>query len=257
MAGSNSNLIWAVWFIASLALIGWFSWDLLKSDDKTVFMPGPLTDGHHQLADDCGACHTDPLGGGEVLQKACVKCHGWERVKPLDSHPRAKFTDPRNADQLGDIDALHCVTCHTEHQPEITLADGLTQPRDLCFHCHKDVAKDRPSHAGMDFMSCKNAGCHNFHDNRALYTDFLIKHLDEPATRKDAVLPQRQFAEMLSQLEDYPHDRYPVMILGADAADAPAAHQGDAALHKDWLETAHAKSGVNCSACHQPLDDKG
>jgi hypothetical protein len=257
MAGPTRGAFWVVWLITSLALIGWFSWDLLGADDKSLFMPGPLADGHHQLADDCGACHTDPLGGGEVLQKACIDCHGWERIKPLDSHPRGKFQDPRNAERLVNIDALHCVTCHTEHRPEITLADGLTQPRDLCFHCHMEIAEERPSHTGMDFMSCKNSGCHNFHDNRALYTDFLIKHLDEPATRKAALLPQRQLAQLVPELADYPHDRYPLQALGASAADAAAGHPGDAQLQRDWLETAHAKSGVNCSACHQPVDNTG
>jgi len=139
--------------------------------DQTLFMPGPLTDGHHQLADNCGACHTDALGGKEVLQTACVDCHGDDRKKPMDSHPVSKFKDPRNADTLENIDALHCVTCHTEHKPKITLANGVTQPEDVCFHCHQDIGKNRPSHKDMEFNSCKTAGCHNFHNNRALYTD--------------------------------------------------------------------------------------
>lgn len=228
MASLNSPWIWGIWLATSLALAGWLSWDLLQAQDKSIYMPGPLSDGHHQLVDSCDACHTDPLGGGEVLQTACIDCHGEQRVKPLDSHPRAKFKDPRNADRLINIDALHCVTCHTEHRPEITQKDGLTQPRDLCFHCHEDVAEERPSHTGMDFMTCKNSGCHNFHDNRALYTNFLIKHLDDKETRNDGRLPERQFSLMLSELADYPQDRYPIKSLGLGDADFSVGHGGSA-----------------------------
>lgn len=254
---AGTRQLWILWALLSVVLAVWFGWTLLAAEDKTLYMPGPLSDGHHQLTERCDLCHTEPLGGGEVLQQACTDCHGQDRVKPLDSHPRAKFKDPRNADQLGDIDALHCVTCHTEHRPEITGKDGLAQPRDLCFYCHQEIAEERPSHEGMPFDSCENSGCHNFHDNRALYTNFLIKHLDEPATREAPRLPERQFASLLAELPDYPQDRYPVRQLTAAEVDAPAGHQADAALQRDWLETSHAQAGVNCSACHQPLDSDG
>lgn len=255
--GSGTRRFWILWLVGSLLLSAWLAVKLFGDSDKTTFMPGPLNNGHHQLADDCRACHTDPLGGGEVLQQACIDCHGQDREKPQDSHPRSKFKDPRNAKRLGDLDALHCVTCHSEHRPEITQANGVTQPRDLCFHCHEDVAEERPSHEGMPFDTCTNAGCHNFHDNRALYTNFLIKHLDEPETLPDAQLPEREFASLLSELADYPADRYPVQPLTLEDADAAPEHAGDATLQRDWLETAHARAGVNCSACHQPLNDKG
>jgi len=226
---------------------------LTEATDKTVFMPGPLTPGHRQLQQACAACHTDPLGGGEVLQRACVNCHGDERKKPFDSHPVTKFRDPRNADRLGHIDALHCVTCHTEHRPEITARDGVTQPADLCFHCHRDIAEDRPSHRDFAFDGCKASGCHNFHDNRALYTKFLIEHLDEPELLDTAIVPASEFVELLDQLPGYPLDRYPVMPLGRDDADAPRdiAQRADSRVREEWAATAHARSGVNCSACHE------
>ena len=52
---------------------------------------------------------------------------------------------------------------------------GVTLPKDYCFICHHDVADDRPSHKGLAFTTCASAGCHRFHDNRALYQDFLVK----------------------------------------------------------------------------------
>ena len=239
-----------LWLVLSIGLLGGLSYNMFKAEDKTVFMPGPLTNGHHQIGIACVACHTDPLGGGEIIQDACVNCHGDDRKKPFDSHPRNKFTDPRNADTLKNIDARQCITCHTEHQPDMTGSNGLTQPTDFCIHCHADIGKDRPSHEGMAFDTCNNAGCHNFHNNRALYTDFLVKHLGEPEVLDKPLLPEREFAKVLAELMDYPADRYPVEPLENSDADAPPENLLKGAEHADWLETAHARSGVNCSACH-------
>jgi hypothetical protein len=243
------SLLW-LWLVFFTGLIAWLSYMMLEADDKTVFMPGPLTGGHHQIGVACTACHSDPLADGELIQESCVACHSEDRKKPFDSHPRTKFTDPRNADTLENIDALLCVTCHTEHRPDMTGANGLTQPVDFCAHCHEDIGEDRPSHQGMAFDTCNNAGCHNFHNNRALYTDFLIKHLDEPDLLDTHRLPEREFANVLAELIDYPADRYPIKQLTAADADAPVDSGLTATGHSDWLETAHAGSGVNCSACH-------
>ena len=190
----KSNLwIWLIWLIASVAAALALAWTLFAGEDKSVFMPGPLSDGHHQLVENCASCHTDAFGGGEVLQQACIDCHGDDRVKPFDSHPRAKFTDPRNADRLEKINVLECTSCHLEHRPEITRTNGVTQPVDVCFHCHQDVGENRPSHKDMEFTTCANSGCHNYHDNRALYTDFLVKHMDAPAfAERQKVRPARR-----------------------------------------------------------------
>jgi len=249
--------LWVVWLTLMSGLVAWLAYSMLESDNKQIFMPGPLTGGHHQIGVACSACHTDPLGGGEVLQQACIDCHGADRKKPFDSHPRSKFKDPRNADRLENIDALVCITCHVEHRPEMTAANGVSQPQDFCFYCHADVGKDRPSHRGMAFNTCNNAGCHNFHNNRALYTDFLIKHLHEPEVLDKPRLPAREFAGMLDEIADYPADRYPVKQLVAEDADAPGVAHLEASGFRDWLETAHARSGVNCSACHVSPGDAG
>ncbi len=202
-------MFWLIWLILSgiLAMVLYLNLSGNPgTSDQTIFMPGPLTDGHHQLADNCGVCHSDPLGGEEVLQESCVNCHGDDRKKPMDSHPVTKFKDPRNADTLKNIDAVHCITCHTEHKPEITLDNGFTQPADVCFHCHKDIGEERISHKDMPMDTCKTAGCHNFHNNRALYTDFLVKHLHKPDLREKRVLPKREFADVLDEIIEYPRD---------------------------------------------------
>ena len=148
---NRKNRLWLMWTALSAVLVAGMSYAMLKGEDRTLFMPGPLTAGHHQLELACTACHSDPLGGGEVLQQACIDCHGEDRKKPFDSHPASKFKDPRNADRLENINALACVSCHTEHQPDITARNGLTQPADFCFHCHAEVGAERPSHKGMAF----------------------------------------------------------------------------------------------------------
>lgn len=255
MKKTNTQFIWILWLVTSLIGGFYLAFVLFKGEDKSNFMPGPLSDGHHQLTEKCEACHGDAAFGGdkdsaEVLQAACIRCHGDERKKPMDSHPIAKFKDPRNADRLEKINAVKCVTCHTEHRQEITLKDGLTQPMDVCFHCHKDVAKDRPTHKGMPFDSCKDSGCHNYHDNRSLYTKFLLKHQDEPDNLTRTRLPAREFASLLDEVTDYPRDRYPVKPLSLADADAPGEVKVTGNTLRDWLETAHARSGVNCTACH-------
>lgn len=220
-------------------------------------MPGPLSAGHHQLAQSCDSCHTDAFGGGEVLQESCIECHGDDRRKPFDSHPIAKFRDPRNAARLAKIDATNCVSCHTEHRPEITAVNGVTQPKDVCFHCHEDIAEERPSHDGMAFVDCTTSGCHNYHDNRALYTDFLIKHMDQADQLELQTIEVLDFISVIDQVVEYPIDKYPVQALEKAAMDAPSDVTVDDQLVEDWHDTRHAKVGVNCSGCHQPVDAEG
>ncbi len=241
--------LWIAWLAGATALSVYLAWTLLEGEDKTVFMPGPLSDGHHQLALACDSCHSSPLGGTEVLEEACVACHGDVREKPFDSHPKSKFTDPRNADRLAKINALQCTTCHVEHRPEITHKDGFTIPVDFCVHCHADIGTERPSHAGMEFNSCKDSGCHNFHNNRALYTDFLIRHLHESPHLDMQRMPDRELGAVLEEILEYPHDRFPVTPLDTGSMDAPAEH-ADPQIINDWLETAHIRKGVTCGGCH-------
>jgi len=244
-----------MWLISSLLIVITLAYLFTKEGiSKTMFMPGELSSGHHQLADSCESCHTNKFGGDEVLQDACINCHGDERVKPNDSHPRTKFKDPRNADTLEKINALHCVSCHVEHKPEITLKDGLTQPIDVCFHCHAQVAEERPSHEGMSFLTCKDSGCHNFHNNRALYTDFLVKHMDDPLHKDNPHLPAKEFSDVLDEILEYPREKYPIEPLFTSHIDAPEDKRSDQKIVAEWEQSAHAKAGANCTACHQKVD---
>jgi hypothetical protein len=249
---------WILWGVLSVAIGGYLATGLLAKSAATnpllsparqVLLPGKTSHGHYQIELACESCHGSPFGGREALQESCERCHGQELKDAVDKHPRSKFTDPRNADRLEKLDALLCVTCHVEHRPEITGPMGVTLAGDFCFHCHEDIAKDRPSHQDMAFNTCNSAGCHKFHDNRALYEDFLAKHLGEPPLLGRAVLPARNFREVAAKFPGYPADRYP--LKPQTVADAPPELMNSREIVDDWFATAHAHAGVNCSGCHK------
>ena len=232
--------VWGIWLLASLALAGWLGLPLLKKDTpKTAFIPGAMTHGHHQIELQCGACHGDGFNSQEVLQDACVNCHGDELKAAQDAHPKSKFTDPRNADRLANVDARFCVSCHVEHRPELDVGMGVTLPMDMCVHCHEDIASERPSHEGMGFDTCASAGCHNFHDNRALYEDFLLAHAGEPWLKPEPVQPPRH---------GWRHDMDDAELVALLRGDGPPPASVKEPEH--WDGNAHAEAGVACTACH-------
>lgn len=237
---------WIAAAVITLALAGYFGWRLL-GEDRLVFTPGAMTHGHYQIELACDTCHT-PFQG--VKQEACVECHGARLTASNDSHPMKKFTDPRNADRLEVLDARLCVTCHLEHRPQQTRAMGVTLPQDYCFECHQEVDKERASHKDLRFDSCASAGCHNYHDNTALYEDFLVKHVREPALSARMDTPQRKLAVWMKSsfkpaLKRDQHDAPPSVVL----EDSKSLHE--------WAASAHARAGVNCTDCHQPKQQDG
>lgn len=218
---------------------------MFAAEEKQDLLIGEATHGHFQIELACTACHTDPFGGEEVLQDACMNCHEEELKEAHDSHPKKKFTDPRNADRIAIIDARYCVTCHTEHQREQTHPMGVTIPEDYCFHCHQDIGEDRPSHAGLGFETCASAGCHNYHDNRALYERFLVENSGGPWVQQMAKIALANSAhvtatEVLANT--------PAMQRNADQAVELAQQHLDNNFHVD--------AGLACSACHGAVSEQ-
>lgn len=200
-----------------------------------AFLPGATTHGHYQIELKCQACH-DRFGG--VREESCNECHGKALAAARDTHPKSKFDDPANALLLTTINARSCVACHEEHAEGRTHAMGLSVPTDYCWQCHKDVSDQRPSHEGMAFDSCSTAGCHNYHDNQALYENFLVKHAEEPTTNDSPYMPARKSVTA-----------GPKSLTKADH-DGPA--DSDPVHIDEWAVSQHALAGVNCSACHEP-----
>jgi len=247
----NSFLPWLLWIAVTIGLIVYFAFRL-QSNDQSLFLPGPTTDGHYQIELDCQACHTPMMG---IKEQACLDCHGADLEAANDSHPKNKFTDPRNADRLEKLDARKCITCHIEHRPDQTHEMGLTLPEDYCFHCHEEIAKERPSHENYGFQSCANAGCHNFHDNSALYEDFLLKHLDEPDFKPNVTLPPRRDLKAELQEDQLIEFFRPLTI--ADANHHENLESERSATIEDWANSSHARAGVNCTDCHATLSESG
>jgi hypothetical protein len=106
----RNQLLWIVWLLGSVLLGAFLVFGIIS--DKTVasaglaasakqlLLPGATSHGHYQIELACESCHNDPFGGEQVLQKACMNCHGAELKEADDSHPKSKFTDPRNADRI-------------------------------------------------------------------------------------------------------------------------------------------------------------
>ncbi len=227
----------AVFSIAILAAV-YLGYTLYAADtDKVHFLPSKTSNGHHQLQEKCTLCHV-PFKG--IKEQACIECHKQELKAVRDTHAAKIFRDPRNAEDLQKIDVLSCLTCHKEHLAD-SYPNGVTVPADFCIHCHQDISKKRPSHQGMDFSRCWE--CHNYHDNTALYEDFLAKHLDEPNTLDDPTLAQRNFLHFYKK--NFGKTTEP---LSRNDMDAPEAGKFTAA--QDWLGSSHAQAGVNCTACH-------
>jgi predicted CXXCH cytochrome family protein len=240
---------WLLWLAASGLLAAWLAYAVQTPDRQQAFMPGKVTHAHHQIELKCAACHAEPFKGRAGIQDACLSCHAKELKAMDDSHPVSKFTDPRNADTLAKLDARQCVSCHTEHKAEITRPVGVTLPDDFCVRCHSDIEKERPSHKGMAFTSCATGGCHNFHDNRALYEDFLIRHGQGGKLKDDPKLPERHLRDFMVYMEYLDGEPITASDMDGRAELSPAPK-----LVAEWEHTAHAQAGVNCSGCHQAKD---
>ncbi len=249
----NTKLFWAVWALLSIAGALYAAKTLYVTGDRTVLLPGETTGVHHQFEISCHTCHTsddfeDVNSVRKDINKTCVTCHKDELKASNDSHPIKKFKNPRMADFWEKIDGRFCTSCHAEHSPEATLHAGVTLQGDFCVACHsegdQDVRQNRESHADLTFDTCASSGCHNYHDNRALYEDFLVKHGNMPWIKEEPVhLPaalSRTPSEAVADIETY----LATVDTALPAYDETIAH--------DWAASAHAAGDVSCAGCHAP-----
>ncbi len=232
---------WKIWIVLVFGLSGYLGAQLFVNEDKPDFLIGQTTHGHFQIEMECDACHGNGFEGDDGMQEACVSCHAAELKESQDSHPKSKFTDPRNVGVLEKVDARYCVACHVEHNEDIAHPMGVTLPEDFCFHCHEDIAEDRVSHEGMGFETCASSGCHNFHDNRALYEDFLVQHAGEPWLKPEGKMLAVEVAEFLQKNKNLPETLAPL--------DYPESTESQDAFVL-WAESGHANSNIGCQECH-------
>ncbi len=246
---SRRTILWLVsgTLLASAFVVA----SMFVSGDRRILPAGAMTDAHHQLEMSCETCHgtpdfADTAAAEKALNKSCLGCHEDELKAADDSHPRKTFRNPRMAAYWDMLDARLCTTCHVEHRPEITRVGAVTVAMDFCMACHaegeQDVRIERPSHAGLTFDSCASSGCHNYHDNRALYEDFLVKHAHEAWLTLTPMHALAARARAGGQSAATP--------LGPGDALAPASALADPAVLEDWARSGHAAAGINCGACH-------
>ncbi|SON54788.1 decaheme c-type cytochrome, DmsE family [Hartmannibacter diazotrophicus] len=278
-----NKLLWTIWLLATLVAGTAVAGIVFVGGGRQFLLIGKTTGAHHQIEMECGACHTSGFFADKAkvekdMNKACLTCHEAELKLANDSHPVKKFRDPRNADRREKLDALFCTTCHAEHVPEVTRAIAVTQPMDYCLACHDDIEKERPTHKGLEFTSCASAGCHNFHDNTALYEEFLVKHAGMPDFADHPVMPfaaqsravpavltamksDDPLAALTAYLEKAKSDdgddpaeaakeALAKVLLAGDAVAPPALLTQEAVAA--WAGSGHARGGVNCAGCHAP-----
>ncbi len=246
--------LWFVWVALTMIVAGVAFGRLYIGGDRTTFMPGDTSGVHHQIELACETCHTsDDFASQKTVRKdinkTCVTCHKDELKASNDSHPIKKFKNPRMADYWERIDARFCTSCHSEHQPEITLAGLVTLPSDFCVACHsqgdQDVRVNRPTHTGLEFDTCASSGCHNFHDNRALYEDFLVKHAGQPWVKEEPV----HAPALLSRQRARPaEDEIEAYLASLTGPEGTLGTEADA----HWAASAHAAADVGCGGCHAP-----
>lgn len=129
---------------------------------------------------------------------------------------------------------------------------GVTVSDDFCGACHGNIGKERASHQNLSLQTCGTGGCHNYHDNQALYEDFLAKHLEERDTFEAGSVAIRNFAEIYRK-----RALKPVKPLAIPEQDAPLNSKVDSKLLAGWESTGHAHAGVNCRDCHEIKGKEG
>lgn len=251
---TRNRLLWVLWTVATVFIAGTALARLYVGGDRTVLLPGQTAGVHHQLEIACETCHTSPPFAGQAkvrkdINKTCNTCHKDELKEANDSHPTKKFTNPRMAAYWDKVDARFCTTCHSEHMPDNTLPGMVTLQGDYCVACHsegeQDVRVNRPTHAGLTFDTCASAGCHNFHDNRAIYEDYLVKHAGQPWLKETAVHPVEAIARTRARPD--------TDAISAYLASVDVPERGfDAEAAEHWAASAHAAADVGCAGCHAP-----
>jgi len=235
---SKTTLLWFTWIAATLVVGAVLYTRLFVAGPQTAFLMGETTSAHHQIEMACKTCHTAPFyatpkKADKAMNKACLSCHDDELDLSNDSHPVKKFRGPSKFKIRENLDALWCSTCHLEHSPEVTGDMMVTLPTDLCSACHQEVGNDRPSHEGLGFETCASAGCHNFHDNTALYEKFLVTHGEAPDFAEVAISEYAAHARKQSPVSAALADPSPVAALEAylsgleEAPEDPAAEAAE------------------------------
>lgn len=108
----------------------------------STWSTGDLSMAHHDLEDNCEACHATPFVS--VQDETCLTCH--EELGDHAEMPRlAKGMAPFStgdaiqwqiAESFGKEGPLGCVSCHSEHEGQVKLEAASEQ---FCSDCHNEL----------------------------------------------------------------------------------------------------------------------
>ncbi|MGH8372735.1 MAG: cytochrome c3 family protein [Gammaproteobacteria bacterium] len=97
--------------------------------NNQAWSPGPLTDAHRFIANDCARCHTSSFM--PVTNNACLSCHV-NLPAHADSSPALSEVDFKEA---------RCTSCHQEHHGNNAL---IISASSSCTDCHSDPHSRMP-----------------------------------------------------------------------------------------------------------------
>ncbi len=241
--------------------------------------PGPISQRHAHIANDCAACHTqtamikaDSHKAGDIVRaeyfafidQACVTCH-----RHFDFHVPNSVPDPkRPADKLGaQTENSSCTSCHREH---IT-AQRIAPVNDSgCAQCHNRAdlmaasAVEGKKHAAREFPQITDKkGLIYYPKQRPPegYTKaFLSFENGHPAFQTE----NKKLGGAYDTLRygHYQHDQSKVLYGPDGKARVPVTEKGDRLAcgycHKPDASGQHFQPitfEANCKACHaMPFD---
>ncbi len=257
-----------IWLLLSGGLAAYLYYLFYEAADKTALLPGRTTDAHHQIEMECAACHTDEklenvFTSAGVTNEACNACHKEDLANFSDSHPVRKFKNPENAVFLQHIDALNCITCHSEHNAKITGKMAVSVPSDYCAHCHDVTLRTVESHKDLAFDTCSTAGCHNYHDNISLEPSYLLRHFGESKMLLDPHLPPAKDKVPCPDPWSSTSSQHCASCHDTEMSDFKKGKHGMRLAFKNLspmtpdkaripMKNSASHAAMDCRACHQP-----
>ncbi|TRD11959.1 cytochrome c family protein [Erythrobacter insulae] len=198
----------------------------------STWSTGKLSLAHHQLEENCEACHVTPFVS--VQDATCLTCH--EELGDHAETPRlAKGMPPfstgdaiqwKIAESFGKEGPLGCVNCHSEHEGPVKLEPASQQ---FCSDCHNELD------TRLTDTSIGNA--HDFGEKHPQFRPtFYTKLAAEEPMRVSLSADPVEMSGLI-----FPHDIH-------------MDEQGGAA--KMALSIGKYGAPLECSDCHSETEDK-
>jgi len=197
----------------------------------STWSAGDLSMAHHDLEDNCEACHAAPFVS--VQDETCLTCHEElgdhaemprlaEGMAPLSTGDSIQW---QIAETLGKEGPLGCVSCHSEHEGQVVLEAASEQ---FCSDCHNEL-DTRLSNAA--FGNASDFG----KKHPQFRPQFYTAHFDEEPTRVSLDQTVNEMSGLI-----FPHDIH-------------MAENGGAA--RMAMSLGEYGGPLECSNCHEEEED--